>query len=350
MQTVSIDWRGFKLYFHTATVYYLGGVDPKLQWRVRGVSGHDSNLELRDTLKAQKDQAFNNLMTTKEGKIKTREFALECIKLMDGFMSKGSEFITNYLGKREYKFILGAMRTGGTYTYKGVCEIHGQEWDSMALEMVHDSIPEYQFLSEYFKPNIYFRLLFDMAQFLVWVKREVDSPIVIQKRIAYAHALPFLNAMFGRDAEYIVTVRHPVPLAYSFAKVLKTDPFDSSFKEPPLWARYVMSSGFRMSEEEWGALSYFQKVLYYWSCYYSDVSNSIGFSDQVKLVGFGKGLSDFLETEAKQAGVEQKFDAFNCQEKTPNNEVDEYECNKIISSVKARCELNGLIFPEITFS
>lgn len=350
MKTVSIDWRGFKLYFHIATVHYLGGVDPKLQWEVRGVSGHDANPELIDTLQVQKDQAIVNLMTTPEGQKKTRDFALECISLMEGFMSKGSDFITDYLGKRDYKFVLGAMRTGGTYIYKGISEIHGHKWDSMALEMVHDSIPEYQFVSEYFKPNIYFRLLFDMAQFLAWAKREVDSPTVIQKRIAYAHALPFLNTMFGRDAEYIVTVRDPVNIAYSFANILNMDPFDPNFKAPSLWASYVTSSGFRMSREEWDALSYFQKVLYYWSCYYSDVSNSIGFADQVKLVGFGSGLSDFLEKEAKKAGVEQTFDTFNCQEKTPNNEIDEFEYNKIFSTVKTRCETNGLIFPNIGFS
>ena len=42
MNNIVITWKGFKLPLHQASVYYLGGVDPSLQWEVRGISGHSS--------------------------------------------------------------------------------------------------------------------------------------------------------------------------------------------------------------------------------------------------------------------------------------------------------------------
>lgn len=349
MNGISIDWRGFKFTLHSASIYYLGGVDPDLQWEVRGISGHDLSHEKTTVLDEQKKNAIGILLKTPEGQKKTQSFAAETVKVMEGLLKDGRKYLFNYLGKREFKLVLGAMRTGGTYLYKEISNIHGQKWDTLNLEMTHDSIPQYGALADWNRVEVFNHLLFEMAQYFVWVKREIDSPVVVQKRIAYAHALPFLNGLFGDSVEYILTIRHPIPLAYSFARVTNQNLEKGDSETPALWRRLVANGGNKMSVSEWDSLSYFQKTLFYWGRYYSDVASASAFSQRVHVVRFGEDIDGYLKSCSEKSGVkEYQPEGFNYKVKPYNGELNQDELSAVIGSVKRKWEANGLIFPELS--
>ena len=184
MDGIPVNWKGFSLKLHIASVYYIGGVDPKLEWAVRGISAHNIDQNLKKDLEAQKNQAIQRFANDPKTRAAAQKFTDESCHVMEGLLKQGGVYISKYLGDRKFKFVLGAMRTGGTFLYKELCDIHGQQWDSLSLHMTHDSIPTYGYLQYWQHSHVVLPLLFEMAQFFVWVKRELHSEIVLQKRIA----------------------------------------------------------------------------------------------------------------------------------------------------------------------
>lgn len=349
MSCISTNWRGFKLDLNAASIYYLAGVDAELQWEVRGLSGHDLKHENTETLENQKSNAVNVLLKTPQGQKDLQSFTAESIQVLEGLWKDGGKYLRKYLGNREFKLILGAMRTGGTYLYKEISEIHGQKWDKLNLEMTHDGIPHYVALSNWNRAEIFNFLLFDMAQYFVWVKREIDSSVVVQKRIAYVHALPFLNGLFGDTAEYIVTIRHPVPLAYSFARIMGQDLKNGDNETPEGWERLITESGDWMSDKVWDELNYFQKTLLFWGSYYSDVATSSAFSQRITVVRFGEDVDGYLQSCSKEAGLNNyQPEGFDFTVKPNNGELDQDELSAVFSSVKHKWEANNLTFPELS--
>jgi hypothetical protein len=350
MNNIAINWKGFKLPLHKASVYYLGGVDPNLQWEVRGISGHSSGKDPAN--KAKLNEQIRKVTAKLTGDAKTHQrtktFINDVCQLTEGLMAKGPQCLQNYLGNKKFKFIIGAMRTGGTYLYKELCQVYGQPWSSLNLEMTHDSIPSYNCLSFNHYPNSFLVLIFEMAQFFVWVKREIPGDIVVQKRIAYAHALPFLNALLGKNAEYILTLRHPVPLGYSFAKLEGQDPWSPNCKEPPGWYGLVTSGGKQMTKAQWHKLSYFKKVLLYWERYYMDVAEAGPFKDNLSLVQFGKPTENFIRQRSRTCRQKEVFiEPFQAQEKELAGELTMDEIESTMASVRERWNSHGLSLPEM---
>jgi len=76
----------------------------------------------------------------------------------------------------------------------------------------------YHLLANYHNPMMQHQLLFEICQFLVWAKRETGKHVV-QKRIAAGLAIPYLDAIFGERAQYLITLRHPATACTSFSEM-----------------------------------------------------------------------------------------------------------------------------------
>lgn len=349
MDGVPVNWKGFSLKLHIASVYYLGGVDPKLEWQVRGISAHDINQELKQSLEAQKHQALVNFAKDSKTRAAAQRFTDESSHVMEGLLTQGRGFIKKYLGSRKFKFVLGAMRTGGTFLYKELCEVHGQQWDSLSLDMSHDSIPEYGHLAYWKRSNAILPLLFDMAQFFVWVKRELESDIVLQKRIAYVFALPFLQELFSDSAEYFLTVRHPLPLAYSFAKVMGEDPHSSNVQEPAAWYSLVKENDKDLSRERWNTLSYFDKALAFWREYHLPAASSREAVGNIHVVTYGESFNQFLDLYREKHGNPANSGYLKFSARALQGEMDPSALDETFATVKQAWSAVGLKFetPEV---
>lgn len=348
MNAITVNWHGFKLNLHSASIHHLADVDPELQWHVRGISGHDrADKKDQEKLQIQKQRAINRLLSESTYQNKLQNFVSEVSQVMQGLFTRSNTFLTNYMGRRNYKFVMGAMRTGGTYLYKELCEIYGQEWDKLNMEMTHDSIPTYSVLSNSHSLNMQLVFAFEMAQFLVWAKHEIESDIIIQKRIAYAHALPAMHGLFNDQAEYILTIRHPITLGYSFAKLGNQNALDEHCKEPPGWYDFVVDGGRDISRKEWNDFRYLQKVLYYWERYYLDAAEAGPFQQNLSTVVFGDDVTRYLQSIKEKTGSTYELEAFNAKESELQDEIDQFELEEIFNNVQQRWLAQNLTFPSV---
>ena len=126
------------------------------------------------------------------------------------------DIASKYFDGKAFVFVLGIDRSGGTYLLRQMMRANGLEMRDFSLGMIHDSIPT--FGDFFFNPILQFSICFEFFQYLAWAKEAFSrSHRVFQKRIAYAHWLPHLDAVIGEPATYVVTVRGPLE---TFASIL----------------------------------------------------------------------------------------------------------------------------------
>ena len=335
----------YNLPIHQATFDYITGINPRLEWEERGISAHSDNLELQKKLEEEKERA-KQYLKTEEGQKELTNFINECSNLFSDLLNNSNCWKEEHLNDKEIIFVIGAMRTAGTYLYTQLSEVFNIGWKNLNIKMSHDSIPTYMNLFNWSDPSNWLSLMFEMSQFLNWAQKEcMKQELIIQKRIAYGHALPFLNKLFGEKAKYIITVRHPGAIARSFKKLEGIDM--KNIGEPAGW-RIMAKQRKGITNEQWEKLSYNERVLVYWQIYYEDVAK-YGLPDgDVCILSYGKeSYENFLIKMAEQYNKDYSPEEF----KETEREYDDFwyseQVNNTIEEVKFWWQVHGIGFPEL---
>ena len=327
---------------HQATLNYIGGVEPALEWETRGIRKKNKKRNIK--LKKQRRQV-DQFLNTKEGKEKLQSFLEECSMVYHNLLSD-KEWISDYLENKKIIFVIGAMRTAGTYLYTELCKIMNINWENLNLKMTHDNIPTYAYLTYWEKPSSWLPLIFEMAQFLAWAKREcMGQEAIVQKRIAYGHAIPVLDNLFGDNAEYIITVRHPGAIAESFKEL--EDINMKTKKEPNGWKHFVEDRK-GISKTEWEELSYNEMVLVYWQVYYEDVVKYGLPEGNITVLGYGQEeYEGFLKGFAQNRNKDYKPNEFKVSDRRYDDFWYSDQVKEVINQVELWWQIHGLEFPEL---
>jgi len=199
------------------TIEYIAGVNPVESWAPVLVEGMDD--------KGQREIAQKNLEIvkaaeqTKEYHEKLHDFMQETVKLFQAVTKRDADALRPYTAGKKFNFVLGMPRTGGTTVYNAMSSAYGWPWERLLLSMTHNSMPNAIFIQQnpFSEFDMGWRLpwnfnnaLFELCQFLVYVNREAqDCENVFLKSSALSFGVKLLNFLFGNQARYIVTVRHP---------------------------------------------------------------------------------------------------------------------------------------------
>ncbi|MGM0472354.1 MAG: hypothetical protein ACQEQI_08785 [Bacillota bacterium] len=202
----------FNLSVHYGIIEYLSNYSTEEGWSMRGISGRD--MFISDYFEYQKNKIKKlkrSLDNNKKLKKKVDDFLDECMNLFNAFLTDNEQITNKYLQK-EFYFILGCPRTGGTFMLKEVSKAFNYSHDNYYMSLMHDGMPNmnYQINNglNWRKPENYYYILFQLCQFLVYVNREVDSKY-IAKKTEFEKYIQLVDHIFGDQAHYIVTVRHP---------------------------------------------------------------------------------------------------------------------------------------------
>lgn len=328
---------------HNSTLLYvgrtIGNISTKEFWNMRGLDGHSRDVEKNMQLQQQAIAAVN----TPEGQKFLREFIDEVLKVFDLLTHPDMTHIRQYLGNQQFVFITGIMRSGGTYLLSEMSKIHDIPLDELDMAMVHDRIPQYDFFYYSYQPHQLIRLLFDLAQFLVWVKRELsDAPVVIKKHQTLAFALPVISRIFGKNSLYIKTLRHPISAANSAAQL---DGIDVSSTQWPAFYSNWEEMLLPRCSKLWAEHTFYEKFLMYYEKLYTEFShNSIGIENQVVPISFGSQFEQFLKEYSRDRKPEYVPGKFNASLKIFSEKPME-EAEHALTKVKNYWELSGLKFP-----
>ena len=299
-----------QLTVHEAVLKYLCGIDPVTQWKAWG--GRGSHVDGDDqAIKAQEQEGaiLRQALADPEMQKKANEFGQESYDLMNGFTAGDRSVTGKYLDGKKFYFVSGIMRSGGTYIFQEVGSCLGIEWNKLSFPMSHDAIPTYKLLKEYHKPEAFMPLLFEICQFLVWVRRETgDAPYVVQKRIAYAHAIPFLESIFGERAEYLITIRHPGSSCTSFAEMEGIDEESVPPQSPNGWKSTVLTRNPFI--RDWDRLDFRHRYLMFWRTYYMDVVRSGMALERIHPNLYGDGMAAFVTDLSNSLGKDYEPSPF----------------------------------------
>jgi hypothetical protein len=81
------------------------------------------------------------------------------------------------------------------------------------------------------KPENYYYLVFQLAQFLVYIQREFPNQDKIVKKTRFSKIMQLVDYIFGEQAYYVVTVRHPAAINASQIETGATGEVVDDFKK-----------------------------------------------------------------------------------------------------------------------
>jgi hypothetical protein len=258
-----------------------------------------------------------------------------------------------------YHFVsfVGIPRTGGSYLTAELFRALGMQPERVANGLAHDSFPEAGPFQLQDGINSWVMSMKTMAEYLTMVetcfgdRKPHSGKIVVPKKLTKsAYSGGFFHHVFGEQAEYVLTVRHPVASCVSTYEKSGGLPADGRFvvrSNIEEWCRRdlrYLGCGAELIEN----MDYFDAYLRYWEQYQLSVAlTGLSASRNLRVVAFGKA-----ELEACARAYHDRYSSglqaseFQVSEKARRLHPDwiERAC-PAIDRVEAAWKLAGLRFP-----
>jgi hypothetical protein len=335
----------FDLHIENSAFLYVGrklaNISPQEFWDARGLSGHKRD---KDQANSLHERSFAAVQTP-DGEPVLRSFLDDTIKVFDMMTHEDFSHISQFIGARKFVFVTGVMRSGGTYLLSELSKIHDAPHRKIDMAMIHDRIPKYEHLYYCHQPLHYMNTLLELAQFLVWMHREMHGmPVVVKKHQTLSFGLPLIDRYFGQNCTYITTLRHPLTTAVSMAQL---DGIDLKSTAVPVFYSQWRDMLLPMSNGEYDRLPFYEKFLLYYEKLYTEFAkHNQSIRGKIIPVVFGKGYETFLKTYAQDYKTDYEAAVFNASPKTPVPEALE-KANIVLERLQKTWAAAGLEFPDL---
>lgn len=221
-----------------------------------------------------------------------------------------------------FRFILvvGCPRHGGTYLTKQLFRAICMDPDAVPNVIAHDGFPDsapFAFGDRY---NSHTYMLQQAAEYLAMVEeyfgtQEAGGKIVVPKKATKAvYQGGFFRTVFGLDAEYIITLRHPLAACistYEKSGGLAPNGLFQTRSNIEEWAqRDIVAGG--TAPERVAAMDYFEAYARYWTFYHQQLAISgLAREQRWTVVAYGKerlmGLAQALSGRLGHSGPVEDF-------------------------------------------
>ncbi|MGM0370789.1 MAG: hypothetical protein ACQEP9_10235 [Bacillota bacterium] len=280
MYTNSLDVTKIKgeinpdLEIHYGIVEYLANYNSQEAWQVRGISGRGGSSQKYFKYRQKKiEDLKQQLADDQQLQTKLDNFVEEALTLFHAILDEKKEIVKQYIDK-EFYFVLGAARTGGTFMLKELSRAVEWPYEEVYMSMLHEALPDFDIEEPYTmgwrKPQNYYHILFQLVQFLVYLQREFPEQQQVVKKTRFSKCMQLIDHVFGERANYIVTVRHPGAINASRIETGATgDVADNLEKEA-------------------------NRTLYLWQNVYKEIVRDGVPAGQIEPVLFGPHMDQFL--------------------------------------------------------
>jgi hypothetical protein len=184
---------------------------------------------------------------------------------------------------RRFRFIaiVGVARTGGSYLTGELFTALGWDVAKVPAVIAHDGFPDVQPGTLVYEHNQWINCLFGVSEYLAMIEAyfgtSSDSVVVVPKKLTkgiYAGSL--FNTVLGAEAEYVITIRHPLATCISTYEKSGGLPTEQRFavrSNIETWIkRDQLFTG--LPESALSAKDYFENYIRYWEQYYINLAMS----------------------------------------------------------------------------
>jgi hypothetical protein len=296
----------------------------------------------------------------------------DLLQLSIALLSGNYPAVRDYLKQTHFAFVIGYPRSGGSYLTKELLRTVGLDHTRVSEALAHDGFPELrQTWYDWAGDRPYFHLqeaIFQVAEFLVianlYFRRKTEpradgiwlAPKKMHKLVSWAGSFKMLLGQ-GR-ADYLVTVRHPVPIAISIYEKSGGPTADGRFPaQAPRSAieRWILTDlmhlGFTLRELV--EMDYFDAVAASWSNFYSGMATSglfLGDRGEIRLVPYGRATLEGVVGDYRQryGDPAAQPEPFHIHDKAQQHPDWLGRGNAAVEAVARQWAALGLRFPELS--
>lgn len=299
----------------------------------------------------------------------------DLLQLTIALLSGNYPVVRDYLKEMHFTFVIGYPRSGGSYLTKELLRTVGLDHTRVSEALAHDGFPDlretwYDWSGN--RPYFYLQeAIFQVAEFLVianlYFRRKTRArangiwlvPKKMHKLVYWAGSFKMLLGQ-GR-ADYLVTVRHPVPTAISVYEKSGGPTADGRFPaQAPRsaierWIVYdLMHLGYTL--DELSVLDYFEALTVSWVHYYSAMAGSglfLGSRDEVRLVPYGQAAFEATVANDRQRlgnDPDAAPEPFLIHDKSSRHPEWHARGAQAVDAMTAQWAALGLRFPELTLA
>ena len=314
------------LEIHYGVVEYLADYDSQEAWQIRGISGRGGSSEKYFKYRQEKVKELEQrLENDQKLQDKVEDFTDESLTLFYAFLEEKSKIIQPYLDK-EFHFILGDARTGGTFILKELSRALDWSYQEAYMSMLHEALPDFDIEEPYKigwrKPKNYYYLLFQIVQFLVYLKREFPDQKKIVKKTRFSKCMQLVDHIFGEQANYIVTIRHPGAINASRRETGATGDVVDDFQKEAM------------------------RTLYLWQNVYKEIVRDGLPQGEIKPVLFGSKMDEFLNQFFMRHSSDKEPEQCRITERDYDEEF--WQSEQVVNSmdwVRMMWQIHELDFP-----
>lgn len=257
-----------------------------------------------------------------------------------------------------FRFILivGCPRHGGTYLTKQLFRALGHEPETIPNVIAHDGFPDsapFHFGAGF---NAYTHMLLQTAEYLAMVeayfgdRQPIAGKIVVPKKATKAaYHGGFFRTVFGPDAEYIITLRHPLAACistYEKSGGLTADGLFRARSNIEEWARRDLGVSGALPEQI-ANMRYFDAYLGYWSYYHRQLADTgLASGQSWRVVAYGRGrLMELAGEFNRRFGVSSAVEEFKVERKQDRHSDWVPAADAAMRQTGALWTARGLSFP-----
>lgn len=261
--------------------------------------------------------------------------------------------------QRRFRFIVvvGCPRHGGTYLTKQLFRALGQDPTRVPNIIAHDGFPDaapFAFGAGY---SGFTQMLLQTAEYLAMVEAwfgdqpAIDGKIIVPKKATKAaYQGGFFRTVFGADAEYIITLRHPLAACISTYEKSGGLPADGRFaarSNIEVWAeRDLMVAG--TTQDQAQRMRYIDAYLGYWRQYHLQLAGSgLAQNQKWQVVAYGRDrLMQLAESLNRRFGGGETVEDFQAQHKLGRHPDWLGASDVALHQIEALWHAQGLHFPK----
>ncbi len=214
-----------------------------------------------------------------------------------------------------FMFVIGIPRTGGTYITKQLFRAAGIDYSKVQNALAHDGFPHLAVLSFHDNNyNVHTTSLLQLAEYLTMVdmyfsrhgRLAYQGGIVVPKKFTKAiYNFPLIRELFGSNADYVLTLRHPLGVINSVLEKSGGMPAGGKFEIRSAIERWALDDwlAWQVPEHEVMNMSYVDVMLGYWKRFHFQLAMSgIPSMPSTRIVTYGE--------KSMQAFARESFQAF----------------------------------------
>lgn len=295
----------------------------------------------------------------------------DTLQLAVALLSGNYPLVRDYLKDTRFAFVIGYPRSGGSYLTKELLRTIGLEHTRVSEALAHDGFPDLrETWYDWAGDRPYYHLqqsMFEVAEFLVishlYYQRRTEKrqdgfwrvPKKMHKMVAWAGSFKMLLGQ-GR-ADYLMTVRHPVPACISIYEKCGGLPENGLF---PMAAprsaieRWIINDLMHLgySAQEVAQMPYFEAVLASWSQFHLRMAGSglfLGNREEIRIVPYGKDALEQVvrDYRTRLGSADTEPEPVHIHDKAQQHADWLARGDAAVDSVRQAWSELGLRFPEL---